>query len=66
MTYFKDWTGVKWNKTMVDELKALYAYPGKDAVFAFCSAENGARRVRIHFYLSSFENLAVCCSATVL
>jgi len=43
-TYFKDWTGVKWNQTMVDELKALYAYQGKDAVFSVCRGDSGSRR----------------------
>ena len=51
MTYFKNWTGVKWNKTMVDELKALYKYQGKDAVYSVCRGENGDRRVRIFFIL---------------
>jgi len=39
--HFKNWTGVKWNKTMVDELKALYAYQGKDAVFSICQGGVG-------------------------
>ena len=34
--HFKNWTGVVWNKTMVDELRALYKYQGKDAVFSVC------------------------------
>ena len=45
-TYFKDWVGVKWNKTMVDELKNLYSYQGKDAVYSVCAGNAGNEKVR--------------------
>jgi len=38
--YSTGWKGVKWNNTMVNELKTLYSYQGKDAVYSYCVGDS--------------------------
>jgi len=40
-TYLKDWDGVKWNYTMVEELKNIPSYQGNDAVKSICIGNKG-------------------------
>ena len=55
-TYFKDWNGVKWNKTMIDELKGLYSYQGQDAITSYCIADQNQTPVSAYFLVLDYIN----------